>query len=182
MNIVDINYKKYQELVLGKTINSQSLLATDYLNHFNEIHMLLGMIADMPDCIDDILEWKAVSYQEHFKSSVFQDKELAIEAYNHSPEMYRLPFEQCVERMDELLSSTIKQVESNIQSESFDEVNSLVACYTTKMGKLIEECSAIINSKEITTQQQVIDDYFDDDIEAGSSDAINQNSIDDLFD
>ena len=42
----------YQELCAkteGTTINSQTLLATDYLNHFNEVVMLLEMIPDMPD-------------------------------------------------------------------------------------------------------------------------------------
>jgi hypothetical protein len=36
----------------GTTINSQTLLATDYLNHFNEVVMLFEMIADMPDMMD----------------------------------------------------------------------------------------------------------------------------------
>ena len=65
-------YQKYQKLVAGKNINPKTLLATDFLNHFNEVHMLLGMIADMPDCIEDILGWKAISYQQHFEFSVFQ--------------------------------------------------------------------------------------------------------------
>jgi hypothetical protein len=67
MNIKDAEYLKYQKLVVGKNINPQTLLATDYLNHFNEIHMLLDMLADMPDCLDDIINWEAISYQKHFE-------------------------------------------------------------------------------------------------------------------
>ena len=182
MDTKDTNYKKYQALVLGKNINSQSLIATDYLNHFNEIHMLLGMISDMPDCLDDIIEWKAITYQEHFKNSVFQDKELAIEAYRHSPEKYRLPFEACVGKMDHLLSNTIKQAEQNIRSGNIDALTSLITDYNPKMEQLIEECSAIINSTETTTQQKGIDDFFNDDIEENTPSSINQNSVDDLFD
>ena len=50
------------------------------------------------------------------------------------------------------------------------------------MEKLIEQCSGIINSKETTTQQDIIDDYFDHEITEDDPNAINQASIDDLFD
>ena len=44
-------------LVRGKNINETSLLATDYLNHFNEIIMLLDMIPSMPECLEDARGW-----------------------------------------------------------------------------------------------------------------------------
>lgn len=175
-------FKKYQELVTGKNINPQTLLATDYLNHFNEIHMLLGMISEMPDCLEDILNWEAIGYQDHFKFSVFHDRGLAIDAYNHSPVKYKAPFEKCVAEMDKLLSVTVSLVEEYISKNSIDRINFLIADYNPRMEKLIQECSAIINSKEMTTQQDVIDDYFEDVNEGETSDSNNQSAIDDLFD
>ncbi|MBL4601801.1 MAG: hypothetical protein JKY84_03565 [Emcibacteraceae bacterium] len=179
MGIQNIDYIKYQKLVSGKNINPQTLLATDYLNHFNEIHMLLGMLADMPDCLEDIQEWKALTYQEHFKYSIFQDKDLAIEAYNHSPEKYKTPFEDCVLAMDELLLNTISVVENTLNENQITELNSIIKNYTPKMEKMIEKCSSIINSQETTAQQNVIDDYFEDD--TAETDANSQDAIDDLF-
>lgn len=173
-------YKKYQKLVEGKNINPQTLLATDYLNHFNEIHMLIGMIADMPECLEDILEWEALSYQDHFKYSVFQDKELAIEAYNHSPERYKKPFEDCVAEMDELLLSTVKNVEEAIKADDKDYIAFILDGYTPKMEHLIEQCSHIINSTETTDAQDEIDGFFDAD--TGETDVVDQSAIDDLFD
>ena len=120
MDTHDTSYEKYQKLVSGKNINPQTLLATDYLNHFNEIHMLLGMIVEMPDCLEDILEWQAISYQQHFEYSNFQDKDLAIEAYNFSPEKFKIPFESCVSDMVELLTSTISQAEMSINEKKMD--------------------------------------------------------------
>ncbi len=177
----DTEYQRYQSLVEGKNINPKTLLATDYLNHFNEIHMLLDMVSDIPDCIGDILDWKAISYTEHFKHSTFQDKDLAIEAYKHAPDQYKIPFEQCIIEMDELLLATITDAESAIKAEDYETVRLLVGRYSPKMEALIERCSAIINSKATTTQQNIIDDYF----KSGDntvSDAIDQNAIDDLFD
>ena len=43
-------------------INPQTGLATDYLNHFNEAVMLLDMIPDVPDCVQDFMEWRPLAY------------------------------------------------------------------------------------------------------------------------
>src|SRR3954466_5219569 len=59
-------------------INPRTGLATDYLNHFNEAIMLLEMIPDMPDCAEDFLTWRPLSYREHFAASKFRARELAI--------------------------------------------------------------------------------------------------------
>ena len=48
-------------------INPRTGLATDYLNHFNEAVMLLEMIPDMPECAEDFLTWRPLSYAEHFR-------------------------------------------------------------------------------------------------------------------
>ena len=53
-------------------INPRTGLATDYLNHFNEAIMLLEMIPDMPECAEDFLGWRPLSYREHFMASQFQ--------------------------------------------------------------------------------------------------------------
>lgn len=180
MNSNTAEYKKYQKLVAGKNINPQTLLATDYLNHFNEIHMLLGMISEMPECIDDILEWKAISYQDHFRHSVFLDKDLAIEAFSHSPSKYKEAFENCISKMDELLQKTIFLIQKSLASDNIEDVIIIVSDYSPQMETLIEDCSAIINSKEFTSQQDVIDDYFDDDDD--NEDMSTQSAVDNLFD
>ena len=70
----------------GANISEKTLLSTDYLNHFNEIVMLIEMVPDMPDMIEDCRLWHPKSYQQHFRDSGFSEKELAIEAYDHVPE------------------------------------------------------------------------------------------------
>ena len=39
-------------------INRETLLATDYLNHLNEIVMTLEMIPDMPEILEEAREWQ----------------------------------------------------------------------------------------------------------------------------
>ena len=67
--------------LVAANINPRTGLATDYLNHFNEAIMLLEMIPDMPECAEDFLNWRPLSYSEHFTASSFSARDLAIEAY-----------------------------------------------------------------------------------------------------
>ncbi len=92
----EADFAAWQKKVEGTNISSTTLLATDYLNHFNEIVMLLEMVPDMPDMIEDCKEWAPKSYQDHFRDSAFSDKELAIEAYDHVPARFRRPSEETI--------------------------------------------------------------------------------------
>ena len=74
----------------GTNINEKKLLATDYLNHFNELVMALDLIPDMPDCLQDAREWLPKSYEEHFADSQFSDATLAIEADAIAPSKYKV--------------------------------------------------------------------------------------------
>src|SRR3546814_15221554 len=69
----------YRLLVRGKNINQNTLLATDYLNHFNEIIMLLGMVPSMPECYRDAVEWRPKSYAQHFRDSRPEERRVGKE-------------------------------------------------------------------------------------------------------
>src|SRR4249920_76359 len=73
-------------------INPRTGLATDYLNHFNEAVMLLEMIPDIPECVEDFLQWHPLSYAEHFTASNFKARDLAISAYNSADPKIRTEF------------------------------------------------------------------------------------------
>jgi hypothetical protein len=86
-------------------INPRTGLATDYLNHFNEAVMLLEMIPDMPECADDFLSWKPLSYAEHFTASNFKARDLAIEAYDTSDIRIRTQFDGVTGAMTSILTA-----------------------------------------------------------------------------
>lgn len=81
-------------------INPNTGLATDYLNHFNEVVMLMEMLPDMRDCAEDVLEWKPASYAEHFQMSCFKDRDLAILAYEAAPRPIRVHLETLILQID----------------------------------------------------------------------------------
>lgn len=53
----------------------------DYFNYFNEVVMLMEMFLDMCDCVEDVLEWKFVSYIEYFEMFVFKDCDFVVIVY-----------------------------------------------------------------------------------------------------
>src|ERR1700751_1026233 len=86
-------------------INPRTGLATDYLNHFNEAIMLLEMIPDMPECAEDFLGWRPLSYAEHFTASHFKARDLAIAAYDSADVNIRAEFDSLTSAMTAILSA-----------------------------------------------------------------------------
>jgi hypothetical protein len=86
-------------------INPRTGLATDYLNHFNEAIMLLEMVPDVPECVEDFLGWRPLSYAEHFTASHFKARDLAIEAYNSANPNIRAEFDNITSAMTSILTA-----------------------------------------------------------------------------
>jgi hypothetical protein len=86
-------------------INPRTGLATDYLNHFNEAIMLLEMIPDLPECAEDFLSWRPLSYREHFLASNFKGRDLAIAAYDAADECIRTEFDNITGTMTSILTA-----------------------------------------------------------------------------
>ncbi len=91
-------------------INPDTGLATDYLNHFNEVMMLLEMLPDMPDCAEDVLAWTPLAYEDHFEISGFSDKKLAVDAYRAAPAVLRENLEARVSDINALVLGIQEQL------------------------------------------------------------------------
>ena len=98
--------------MLAANINPSTGLATDYLNHFNEITMLIGLVADMPEIMDDILAWRPATYEEHFERSGFTSRALAIAAYRAAPEKVTDALLAAVAALDAAVLRTVAALEA----------------------------------------------------------------------
>ncbi len=145
------------KLVQGKNIHEETLLATDYLNHLNEIIMLLGMIPSMPECLDDAHEWQPKTYVQHFQDSNFAEKDLAFFAYENAPDRYRRPFESTIAHINDLAAEGIADIEKVLETGEPARIEDTVATITRTMQKFIDVASAIIHGDVRTMDQAEID-------------------------
>lgn len=124
-------------------INSQTGLATDYLNHFNEVMMLLEMLPAMPDCAADVLEWQPLDYEGHFENSSFKDKKLAILAYHAAPAHLREHLEARVSDINALVAQIQDQLR---ETDDVSVIAAEIADFAThEIKPLISTASGVIH-------------------------------------
>ncbi len=145
----------------GTNINEKTLLATDYLNHFNELVMVLDLIPDMPDCLQDAREWVPKSYEEHFADSQFSDATLAIEAYAIAPSEYKVPFETTVERLNRYIPRFLDRIEDAIKTGNAGFLIHEKATASQTLQRLMDVVSALINGEKPTMDQESVDALLD---------------------
>ena len=138
-------------------------MATDYLNHFNEIAMILELLVDCPDCIDEAKEWRPKTYEEHFNDSSFSAKKFVIAAYAHSPACYRGPFENTISTMNELVLTGLEEIEAMLPKADPERTQIVVQGVTGELQGLIERAGAIIHGAAPTMDQTAVDTILEGD-------------------
>ena len=161
----------------GTNIDPDTLLATDYLNHFNEIIMMLELVPDMPEMLDDAKSWSPMSYAEHFRHSQFAERDLAIEAYEFIPDRRRIAFEDAVAEAHACVEATIAQLGEAMATDASDNIRPLCAAFARDMHLIIDRISIIIHGGEGTAGQAEADTL----LPAEGQATLDQSAIDDLF-
>lgn len=146
-----------QKKAEGSNLDPTTLLATDYLNHFNEVVMLLEMIADMPDMLDEIKQWQPKTYKQHFRDSTVAESALAIEAYDCVPANYRRPFEKTIVQMSRAVVRSIQRLEQDVAMGDKDLLREEASNLSRFLQRMIDQASAIIHGSEAVMNQDEID-------------------------
>jgi hypothetical protein len=149
---------------VGANINPYTGLSTDYLNHFNEMVMMLELYSTSPDLKEDILDWKVLSYLDHFEATGFRAKALAVEGYTLARTAVKKQLEVIVAEIETVLLVAQDAVESDkIHGESTLALEE--ATETAEM--LIARASALINGlshpEDVSADdaQALVDALFD---------------------
>ena len=153
-------YLAYREKIRGSNINEQTLLATDYLNHFNEIVMLLEMVPDMPELLEEAKEWKPMGYQDHLLASTFSDKALAADAYDNVPKKYKQPFEQTIGQLDNLIATAIERIEADMEHGDDNLLRENAGALSKVIQRLMDVAGGIIHGSAKVMDQSEIDNLI----------------------
>lgn len=150
-------YEDFCERARGTNVSDKTLLATDYLNHFNEIIMLMELIPDAPECLEDCRAWEPKSYVQHFQDSSIADRDLAIAAYPYSPPQFRGPFDYVVGEMNRLVSTALPAIEAATEKNDEDRRRLIVELTVAGLRALVDRASAAIHGDIHAMDQSEID-------------------------
>jgi hypothetical protein len=144
----------------GANINPATGLATDYLNHFNEAIMLLEMLSSCPECLDDFLGWRPMSYREHFLASRFKGRDLAIAAYDAADPSLR----NCLDTLAGTMTAVLEAARAAMTADMPRDAAAILADRTAAWLKpLVARAGAVINGEndaglhELVAPQAVVD-------------------------
>lgn len=145
-------------------ISPATYLATDFLNHYNEVAMLIDLLSMDPEVAEDILDWQPMSYVDHFRHSGFRDRDLAIHAYGEADPYLVSRFESRCADLDQRILA--------IQGMLTDGDTASAAA----TGKALYDDIAAINALIIGADHDAADTTVDHDSRASL-----QSEIDSLF-
>ncbi len=147
----------HPDLLKAANINPHTGLATDYLNHYNEIAMMIATLGDMPELREPVLAWKPVGYATHFRMTGFRDRELAVEAYESVPADVKARFFEA-RRQVELVILDVQDL-----IEAAPEASAQLAARAPEIFTAIARLGGIINGGEAPSRsaQADIDSLFE---------------------
>ena len=161
----------------GTNVNPATLLTTDYLNHFNEIIMLLELVPSAPFQFSaEISDWQHESYEEHFTHSGFRDKELAIVGYRNAPEDVRRSFDSSVADLEQEMVMLLQQVQTKIGDGDTEGLAKLCDEGIPRLQDLIQITAGIVNGAASSETKDT------DNASAKEEQVDAQSAVDALFD
>ncbi|AHB47785.1 hypothetical protein W911_04165 [Hyphomicrobium nitrativorans NL23] len=98
----------------AKLVNPASGIANDYLNHFNEILLLIENLPTLlPEMLDELLEWRPVTYREYFAKSALPGSSAALEIYEGLDEGFRRDFESIIDGINAMATASIDVISAH---------------------------------------------------------------------
>jgi hypothetical protein len=154
-------YPEFCARAKGTNVNDRTLLATDYLNHVNEIIMLLELVPDAPECLEDCRAWQPMSYVEHFEASSIADRDLAIEAYAFSPPEFRGTFDRLTREMHRVIAGALAGLESATAQGDEERARRVVELAVGALKTMVDQASSTIHGEAQIMDQAEIDGLMD---------------------
>ena len=134
----------YEARLAAANINPATGLASDYLNHFHEAIMLLELLSSCPDCLDDFLNWRPMSYREHFAASRLKGRDLAIAAYDTADPTWR----DCLDTLAGTMTAVLEATRAAMNAELPPERTAALADHAAAwLRPLVARAGAVINGE-----------------------------------
>jgi hypothetical protein len=95
-------------------VSPTSGMANDYLNHFNEVLLMIeNLPLLLPEMVDELVSWKPVSYRAYFEQSNLPGRIEALEIYDNLDEDFRRDAEAMIELLDKIIARCVAIITSH---------------------------------------------------------------------
>ncbi len=141
-------------------INPATGLATDYLNHYNEIAMTIANLDVLPEMREAVLGWRPVGYPAHFVRTRYSDQGLAIAGYIAAPRDVKARFLAARDELDARLAALQQRLATG-EGDAADLSREADAIFAgiVRLGGIINGGRAA-SLLERSAAQDLVDSFF----------------------
>jgi hypothetical protein len=129
--------------------NPESGLANDYLNHFNEILLMIeNLPVLLPEMVDDILKWLPVSYVDYWEKSPLPGSAETLRTYQGLDPNFRADFESMIELLDGIVMYSINLIaahrlpDGSIEPDTIEEI---CEKYSADLRAVLDRTADLVN-------------------------------------
>lgn len=137
------------EALSSANISPQTGLATNYLNHFVEVVLLLEMLPDMLECVEDIDKWKPKSYISHVRGSELPHMELICAAFEQANPTVKQRLAVASANLNVFIQEKQRVTRELINEEDYGVLRGSCEKAAAEIRDKIDELSAIIRFGEV---------------------------------
>lgn len=139
-------------------INPVTGLATDYLNHYNEVAMTVASLSELPDMRADVLAWRPLGYPAHFLHTGFAERGLAIAAYIAAPRDVKAKFLATRAELDDCVAGLQRRLADEETSAASEDAAAIFAAIARLGGVINGGQGAPLLQR--SAEQDLVDSFF----------------------
>jgi hypothetical protein len=124
-------------------------LASDYLNHFNEVLLAIeNLPLLLPEMVDELITWKPVGYHAYFEQSNLPGRAEALAIYDSLDDDFRREFEAMIRLLDTIIVESIsillsyRSADGTIEAEN---IANICAKLASVLRMVIEKMVDLVN-------------------------------------
>jgi hypothetical protein len=129
--------------------NPASGLANDFLNHFNEIFLLIeNLPVLLPEMVDELMQWQPITYLEYFERSNLPGRSQALADYERIDPAFRTSFEALIDRLNTLalqIIAGIGRLRNDDGGLAAEDVAEFCADAALEFRKALDLASSTVN-------------------------------------
>jgi hypothetical protein len=123
-------------------VNPRTGLASDYVNHLAEVSMLVDLLGTMPELVEEVLVWRPLSYEAHFRRSKLRLAPEALRAHAQLRPEVKRTLDNLVSRFDAAVLTLHEELRS---AQSDDAVAETAGRAAPGLAVLLAEFTGLVS-------------------------------------